>query len=105
MLRFIQNFGGERMREMMLADDDLGVNAEIAGTTENLNDAASRRRATVRITQQLHVDDGAIEFLQPRDAPRSDAGLVAPLKPSFFQRPGVSSLPRGISISCWMRTS
>jgi len=28
---FIQNFGGERMREMMLADDDLGINAEIAG--------------------------------------------------------------------------
>jgi len=39
---FIQNFGGERMREMMLADDDLGINADIAGTPENFDDTAGR---------------------------------------------------------------
>src|SRR6202165_251041 len=49
MLRFMQNFGGEYMREMMLANDDLGVNAELAGTPENLDDPAGRRCASLRI--------------------------------------------------------
>src|SRR6202158_2853063 len=87
-LRFIQNFGGERMREMMLADDDLGINAEIAGTPENLDDAAGRRCASVRIAQQLHVHDGSVQFIQPRDAPRSDAGFIRAAETQLLPQPG-----------------
>src|SRR6266849_3137842 len=39
-LGFVQNFGGEGMREMMLANDDFSVDTEFAGATEDLNDAA-----------------------------------------------------------------
>jgi len=85
---FIQNFGGERMREMMLADDDLGINAEIAGTPENFDDTAGRRCASVRITQQLHVHDGSIQFIQPRDAPRSDAGFIRAAEAQLLPQPG-----------------
>ena len=87
-LGFIQNFGGERMREMMLADDDLGINAEIAGTPENLDDAAGRRCASVRIAQQLHVHDGSVQFIQPRDAPRSDAGFIRAAETQLLPQPG-----------------
>src|SRR5216684_9122191 len=51
MLGFVKNVGGEDMREMMLANDDLGVDAEFAGTAENFDDAAGCRRAAVRITE------------------------------------------------------
>src|ERR1700687_3011301 len=87
-LCFIQNFGGERMREMMLADDDLGINAELAGTPENLADAGGGRCASVRITQQLHVHDGSVQFIQPRDAPRSDAGFIRAAEAQLLPQPG-----------------
>ena len=47
MLRFIQSFAGEYMREMMLADDDFGVDAEFARTAENFDDAAGRGCASI----------------------------------------------------------
>src|SRR6266446_8182479 len=86
-LRFIQNFAGEYMREMMLADDDFGVNAEIAGTPENLDDPAGRGCASLRITQQLHVYDGPVQFIQPRDAPHSNAGFIRAAKAQLLPQP------------------
>src|SRR5439155_5249919 len=83
-LGFIKNFCGEDVREMMLANDDLGVDAEIAGTAENFDDAAGRRCASVRITEQLHVDDGAVEFIEARDAPRADTGFIGATEAEFF---------------------
>src|SRR5207245_6033944 len=57
-LGFIQNFSGEGMREMMFADDDLGVDAEFARAAENFDDATRWRRASLRKAQQFVVDDG-----------------------------------------------
>src|SRR5882762_11620835 len=86
-LRFIQNFAGEYMREMMLADDDFGVNAEIAGTPENLDDPAGRGCASLRITQQLHVYDGPVQFIQPGDAPHSNAGFIRAAEAQLLPQP------------------
>jgi hypothetical protein len=58
-----------------------------------------------RITYQLDVHYGAIKLV--KRGMRLPAMLISsePLNPSFFQRPGVSSWPRGISTSCWIRVS
>ncbi len=73
---FLENVGGKGMREMMLADDDLGVNAEFSGTSKNFDDAARRRCASLGIAQQLHIHNRAVQFIQPRNAPRSNAGFI-----------------------------
>src|SRR5437879_6226039 len=87
-LGFIKNFCGEEVREMMLANDDLGVDAEIAGTAENFDDAAGRRCASMRITEQLDVDDGAVEFIEARDAPRAGTGFIGATEAEFFPEAG-----------------
>src|SRR6266851_5573466 len=74
-LGFVKNFGGKRMGEMMLANDDLGVHAEFTGTSKNLNDAAGGRSACLRKTQQLDVYNSAVQFIQPRDAAQPEAGF------------------------------
>src|SRR5260370_1235027 len=83
-LGFVQNVGGEDMREVMLANDDLGVDAEFARTAENFDDAASRRCASGWIAEQLDVDDGAVEFVEARDAPGSNAGFIRAAEAELF---------------------
>src|SRR5229473_1838752 len=83
-LCLVQSFGGEGMRKTMLADDDFSVDAKIAGAAKDLNDAAGRRSATLRITEQLHVYDGAVQFFQPRDAPHSNAGFIRAAEAQFL---------------------
>ena len=39
---------GERVRQVMLADDDFDVHADVAGTAENFDDAAGGRDAAFR---------------------------------------------------------
>jgi len=73
---------------MMLANDDLGVDAEIAGTAENFDDAAGWRCASVRIAEQLHVDDGSVELIEARDAPRADTGFIGAAEAEFFPEAG-----------------
>src|SRR5260370_7835218 len=73
---FVQNVGGEDMREVMLANDDLGVDAEFARTAENFDDAASRRCASVWIAEQLDVDDDAVEPAGSRGAPGCNPGFT-----------------------------
>src|SRR5260370_1426695 len=75
-LGFVKDFGGEDMREMMLADDDFGVDAKVARATENFDDAAGRRCAAVGETEQLDVDDGAIKFIEAGNTPQAQAGLI-----------------------------
>ena len=87
MLRFIQNFAGEYMREMMLADDDFGVDPEIAGTPENFDDPSGRRCASLRITQQLHVYHGSVQFIQPRYASQSEAGFIRAAEAQLLPQP------------------
>jgi hypothetical protein len=83
-LRFSQNFGGERVREVMLPDNDLGINAEIPGTAQNLDDAAGRRGTCLRIAQQLHVHHGSVQFIQPWNAPQSDADGIRAAEAQFL---------------------
>src|SRR5712692_8179459 len=83
-LGFVKNFGGENVREMMLANDDLGVDAEVARAAENFDDAAGRRCAAVWIAEQLDVDDGAVEFVEARDAPGSNAGFIRAAETELF---------------------
>jgi hypothetical protein len=75
-LGFVKDFGGEDVREMMLANDDFRVDTEIAGAAENFDDAADWRCASVRITEQLDVDDGAVEFIEAGNTPQAQAGLI-----------------------------
>ena len=79
----------------MLADDDLGINAEIAGTAKNLDDPAGRGCASPRIAQQLHVHHGAVQFLQPRDASRWHAGFVRTAETQLLRQPGGQFLAAG----------
>ena len=58
----------ENVRQMMLANDDLDVDADVAGTAENFNHAARRCETALRIARDLHVHHGAIQLRQPHSA-------------------------------------
>ncbi len=89
----------------MLADDDFDVDAEVAGAAENFDDASDGRSAAARITGELDIDYGAVEFGENGQAFRAARRVDSAGKPSFSRNAGVSSSPGGISISCWMRMS
>src|SRR5208337_5514700 len=61
-LGLLQNFAGEGVGKMMLADDDFGIHTEIAGAAEDFDDAAGGRSAGARIAEEFDIDDGAIEL-------------------------------------------
>ena len=50
------------VRQMMLANDDFDVDADVAGTAENFDHAAHGREAAAREARDFGVHDGAIEF-------------------------------------------
>src|SRR6202051_3331738 len=54
---FLQNFGGKCVREVMLANDDFDVDAEVAGAAEDFDDASGGRRAATRVAGELDVGD------------------------------------------------
>ena len=62
------NFAGKRVRQVVLADDDFGVHAEITGAAENFDDPADGRCALAGVANQFGIDDGAIEFRTVRQA-------------------------------------
>ena len=68
MCGFVGDFAGKRVRQVVLADDDFGVHAEIAGAAEDFNHAADGRGAFASIADKFGVDDGAIEFRNVREA-------------------------------------
>lgn len=72
---------------MVLADDDLGIHAEIAGAAENFDDPADRSGAFAGITDELGIDDGAIES---RDVRETDgfAGAVFFAREELFAQSG-----------------
>jgi len=72
---FVGNFAGKRVGQVMLADDDFGVHAEIAGTAQDFNDTADGSGAFAAVADQFGVDDGAIEFRNVRKA-RAFAGAI-----------------------------
>jgi len=65
---FVRNFAGKRVWQMVLADDDFGVHAEIAGAAQDFDDAADGRGALASVADEFGVDDGAIEFRNVREA-------------------------------------
>ena len=46
----------------MLADDDLDVDAHVAGTTQNFHYTSDRRQPAAGIAHEFDVDDCAVEF-------------------------------------------
>ena len=97
--RLRQNFRRKLVRQVMLANQNFHVHAEIAGPSENFDHAARRRHSAARKARQLHVDDGAIEFRQ------ADASLRLVQAQLSRCNSGVSSSPGGIIISCSRRDS
>ena len=66
-LGFVQDFAGEGVRKMMLANNDFGIHTEIAGAAEDFDDAAGGRSAAARIAEEFDVDDGAVELGNVRE--------------------------------------
>ena len=46
LLRFLQDFCRERVRQVVLADDDFGVDAKITRAAQDFDDPTGRRGAT-----------------------------------------------------------
>jgi hypothetical protein len=68
---------------MMLANDDFGVHAEIAGTAKNLYDATNRRGSFAAVPQDFRVDDRAIELGNVRQA-LAFGGLILGARENFL---------------------
>ena len=82
-----QHFRRKFVRQMMLANQDLDVHAEIARAPENFDHASRRRHAAARKARHLHVDDGAVEFRQPHAALRlMQAQLALQFRRQFVAR-------------------
>ena len=61
-MRLFDDFRRELVRQVMLADDDLDIDAEIVGMAQDLDHAADRRRAPLGIFKQFDVDHHAVQF-------------------------------------------
>src|SRR5215831_186232 len=60
----VNDIGRKRVGQVVLANDDFGVDAEIAGTAEDFNDASCGGGAAAAVANEFGVDDRAVE---PRD--------------------------------------
>ena len=58
---FGEDVGGEDIGQLVLADDDLDVDAEVVGVAEDLEDAAAGRLRERREVGDLDVDGEAFE--------------------------------------------
>lgn len=56
------------MRQMVLANDDFGIDAEIAGAAEDFDNASGGSGATTAVANEFGIDDSAIEFGDVRKA-------------------------------------
>ena len=75
MFGFVGDFAGKSVRQVVLADDDLGVYAEIAGAAENFDDTAGGRGAFAGVANKFGIDDCAVEFRNVRKS-RTFAGAI-----------------------------
>src|ERR1700730_8095550 len=89
----MRNFAGKCVRQVVLADDDLGVHTEIAGAAENFNDPANRRGAFTGVANEFGVDDGAIQFRNVRQA-YAFAGAIFLAGEQLFAESGRKFFPR-----------
>ncbi len=79
---------------MMLANNDLGVHAELARPPQNLDHASRRRRPTSRISHQLHIHHRAIQLRQMRQSPPAPAAFTRIPQSQFFPQRCRQLLPR-----------
>ena len=69
---------------MMLADDDLDVDADFARTAENFDHASCRCESASRIARDFDVDDRSVKLRQANTTHRSRPfGTVSKLLPQF----------------------
>src|ERR1019366_2429999 len=61
-LRLLDHLGRKLVGQVVLADDDLHVDAEIVGVAEDFDHAAHRRRAALGVLQQFDVDYHAFQL-------------------------------------------
>src|SRR5437588_597684 len=69
------DLGRKDMRQMVLAYDDLGIDAQLAGAAQYLDDASSGRGASSWIANQLDIHYRAIELLDTGDAAPAGAAF------------------------------
>ena len=74
--RLLHHLGREAVRQVVLADDDLDVDAEIVRVAEHLDNAAHGVLAPLGVLHQFHVDDHAVEVLGRGDFDRLGADAV-----------------------------
>src|ERR1700733_8711396 len=72
---FNQNFFGENMRQVMLANDDFDIHADFTRASENFQDASDGRETTFGVALDFHVHDSAIEFRKTQAAARERRAL------------------------------
>src|SRR5271167_4333858 len=58
----LEDFRGKGMWKMVLAYDDFGIDAEVAGTPQDFDDATNGSGTAPRIVEEFNVDDCAIEL-------------------------------------------
>src|ERR1700683_448098 len=73
--RFGESFVRENVRKVMLADDDFGIHAHIAGAADDFSDAADWRKAFFGKARELDVNDSAVEFGKARAFSRRSGGF------------------------------
>src|SRR5260221_14126071 len=66
-LRLLQNFRRKMMRDMMLADDDLDVHAEIVRMSQDFDHPPHSMLAIFRKLKNLDADDHSVEVLRTLD--------------------------------------
>ena len=64
------HLGRKLVRQMMLADDDLDIDAEIVRAAEDLDHAADGAAALLRKFEQLDIDDHAVQLFDRFDLGR-----------------------------------
>lgn len=69
LLGVVQDLGRKCVRQVMLADDDLRVDAKIPRAAKDFNNAAGRWNARAAVANQFRVDHGAVQLGDVREAP------------------------------------
>ncbi len=89
-LRLVEYFGRETMRQVKLANDDFDIDAEIVFVAENLNHSSARILGGRRPVSDFDIDDYAFEVVPFGAA----GGLLAQNAIDGFLRPGPRDGPR-----------
>ena len=76
------------MRQVMLANDDFGIDSELAGTSKNFDDAACWRCAAARVTQHLNIHDRAIQIVHAGNFSRAKTDLIRTAEAQLLPEPG-----------------